>query len=363
MPALSIMIKPSSGLCNMKCQYCFYHDVVSHRVEGQLGFMDFDTAKNLIDKAISFANGDSISFVFQGGEPLLAGIEFFECFVGEVEKHNYTNKTSYSLQTNGTLLNDDWAKFFKKNNFLIGISLDGDKDCNKFRAMADNNPSFDKILAGIKILDKAKVDYNILSVVTGYMADNIEKAYNYFKKMGFKYLQFIPCLRPFDDKTQSELYMTEKQFENYLITLFGLYANDFLNDNYISIRSLDNMVRLYSGGMAEQCGMNGFCSRGFVVEGNGNIYPCDFYSNDKWLLGNINNIDFRAVFYSNKAISFLKESCVKSKKCDDCQYLKYCRGGGCKREKESMDFCESYKNFYKKCTPLFEQILHKLKGN
>ncbi len=361
MPALSIMIKPSSGLCNMRCKYCFYHDVVSHREEGQLGFMSYDTVNNLIDKAISFANGDRISFVFQGGEPLLAGIEFFEYFVKRVEEHNYKDKVAYSLQTNGTLLTDEWAEFFAKNNFLIGISLDGNRDCNKFRVMADNTSSFDKIIGAIKILDIKKVDYNILSVVTGYLADNIKQTYEFFKGMGFKYLQFIPCLRPFGDNSQSELYMTEKQFENYLITLFELYAKDFLKGNYISIRSLDNMVRLYAGGMAEQCGMNGFCSRQFVVEGNGNIYPCDFYSNDEWLLGNINNTDFRAVFQLQLAIKFLKESCEIDGKCEKCKFLRLCRGGGCKREKQSVDYCVAYKNFYEKCTPLFESIMQKLR--
>ena len=216
MPALSIMVKPASGLCNMRCKYCFYSDVVSHRKTGQFGVMSNDIADNLIEKAIAFANGDNIGIVFQGGEPLLAGIEYFKHFINCVNSYNYKGKIYYSLQTNGTLIDDDWAEFFKANNFLLGVSLDGNEIHNKFRVMSDQSSSFEKIENGIKLLDKYKVDYNILSVVTGYFADNVEEIYNYFKSKGYKFLQFIPCLKPFGSNEESELFMTGKQYQNYL---------------------------------------------------------------------------------------------------------------------------------------------------
>ncbi len=361
MPALSIMVKPASGLCNMRCKYCFYSDVVSHRKMGQFGVMDKEVADNLIEKAIVYANGESISFVFQGGEPLLSGLEFFEHFIDYVNRFNYKGKIYYSLQTNGTLIDDKWAAFFKKNNFLLGVSLDGNAEHNKFRVMADNSPAFDKIEKGIEILDKFKVDYNILSVVTGYFADNVVEIYNYFKSKGYKFLQFIPCLKPFGSNEESELYMTGKQYQNYLIKLFKLYANDFLNDNYISIRSLDNIVRLYGGVKPEQCGMMGACSHQFVVESNGNVYPCDFYCSDEWLLGNIKYSDFAMLFNCEKGLEFLKQSYKINVKCKNCEYFKVCRGGGCKREKESLDYCKAYKNFYKKSAIIFAKVLNKLK--
>lgn len=360
MPALSIMVKPASGFCNMKCEYCFYHDVVCSREQGQLGFMNEETCDNLVDKALAFANGDSVYFVFQGGEPLLSGIAFFEHFVDRVKSNNYSGKVHFSLQTNGTLLNDDWGEFFRRNNFLIGVSLDGDITTNKFRTMADGSPSYDKVLQGIDILDKHKVDYNILSVVTGYLADNIENVYNFFKNKGFKFLQFIPCLRPFGDKSDSVLFMTEQQFEHYLTALFRLYAEDFLDDNYISIRGFDNMVRLIAGSSAEQCGANGYCTRQFVVEGNGNIYPCDFYCSDEWLLGNINDCDFKNVYYSTKGVDFIKQSLKISNDCKNCRCFAICRGGGCKRERECLAYCSAKQNFFENSLPLFEKIIKKL---
>ncbi len=362
MPALSIMIKPASGLCNMKCKYCFYSDVVSHRKTGQYGVMSNDIADNLIQKAIAFANGDNIGIVFQGGEPLLAGIEYFKNFIDCVNSYNYKGKIYYGLQTNGTLIDDDWAEFFKANNFLLGVSLDGNEIHNKFRVMSDQSSSFEKIENGIKLLDKYKVDYNILSVVTGYFADNVEEIYNYFKSKGYKFLQFIPCLKPFGSNEESELFMTGKQYQNYLIKLFRLYANDFLNDEYTSIRSLDNIVRLYGGVKPEQCGMIGACSRQFVVESNGNVYPCDFYCSDEWLLGNIKYCDFNILTKSEIGLQFLKQSYEINDKCKKCEYFKYCRGGGCKREKESLDYCIAYKNFYKKSAVIFAKVLKKLRA-
>ena len=220
MPALSIMVKPASGLCNMRCKYCFYNQVVSSRKDGQLGVMSFETTDNLIKKATDFANGDTIYIVFQGGEPLLAGKEYFKYFVDKVNSIGYSGKINYSLQTNATLIDDEWAEFFKKNNFLIGVSLDGDIISNKFRVMADGSESFASIEKGIKILGKSNVDYNILSVVTGYFADNVESIYNYFKSKGYRFLQFIPCLKPFGSTEKSELYMTELQYQNYFNKLF-----------------------------------------------------------------------------------------------------------------------------------------------
>ena len=361
MPALSIMIKPASGLCNMKCEYCFYHQIVNNRQDGVLGVMSKETTNNLIEKAISFAKGDKIFIVFQGGEPLLAGIEYYRHFIEKVNSLNYNDKVCYSLQTNGTLLNEEWCEFFKENNFLLGVSLDVDATANKFRVMHDGNSSFDKIEKGIMLLDKYKVDYNILSVVTGYFADNVESIYNYFKKKGYKFLQFIPCLKPFDENVESELYMTARQYQNYLIKLFKMFAKDFLNDEYVSVRSMDNLVRLFAGVPAKQCGMNGSCSRQIVVEGNGNIYPCDFYCTDEWLLGNINFSDFNSILNQDKAVDFLKESYNIDSKCKNCECFKICRGGGCKREKISLDYCAAYKNFYRKCEPLFNKVLEKLR--
>lgn len=170
--------------------------------------MTEETAENLIKKAFEFADGESVAFAFQGGEPLLAGLNYFKSFVSLVKKLNTRGSTVYfGLQTNGTLVTDEWAEFFKTNNFLIGLSLDGGYKDNKFRIDAEGNNTYDKIIAASEIFKAHGVEFNILTVLTGYCAENIDVIYKTLTKKGFKYLQFIPCLRPFGDKSENEMYI------------------------------------------------------------------------------------------------------------------------------------------------------------
>lgn len=360
MPPLSIMIKPASALCNMRCKYCFYHDVTDHRDVKSFGLMSEETAVNLIKKALSFANGESVAFAFQGGEPTIRGIDFFKFFCKKVDELNSNgSRIFYGLQTNGTLIDDQWAEFFKEKNFLIGLSLDGDFEDNSFRIDDKGQNSFYKILKAADILSKHGVDFNILTVLTGKCAENIDSILRFFKKRGFKYLQFIPCLRPFGDKTENELYMTVEQYKHFLIHGFNAYVKDYIRDDYTSIRYFDNLVHLYLGNPTEQCGMCGHCMHQFVVEGNGNIYPCDFYCTDEWLLGNINSPEesFDTLARSEKATEFLRESLPIKEECKKCKYFPICRGGGCKRSKEDRSYCEAYKAFFDACLPLFRAFI------
>ncbi len=360
MPPLSIMIKPASALCNMRCEYCFYHDVTDHRDVKSFGLMSEDTAENLINKALTFADGESIAFAFQGGEPTIRGLDFFRFFCKKVDELNTKCSTIYyGLQTNGTLIDDRWAKFFKQRNFLIGLSLDGDFKNNSFRIDEKGENTFYKIIKAANIFEKHGVDFNILTVLTGRCAENIDEILSYFKKRNFKYLQFIPCLRPFGDKSESQLYMTPEQYKHFLIHGFNAYVKDYVRDEYTSIRYFDNLVHLYLGNPTEQCGMCGHCTHQFVAEGNGNIYPCDFYCTDEWLLGNINepSENFDTLAHCEKAIEFLRESLAVSDECKKCRYFGLCRGGGCKRTREDRNYCESYKAFFDACLPLFRAFI------
>ena len=280
------MIKPASSLCNLRCKYCFYCDVAAHRDVFSLGKMELSTAESLIKSALEFADGCSVAFAFQGGEPLIAGLDYFREFVSLVKRYNVKNsEIYYSIQTNGTLVDDGFARFFHDNKFLVGLSLDGDFEGNKFRVDVNGQNSYYKITRAANKFIKHGVEFNILTVLTGYCAENAERIYKHFRSMGYKYIQFIPCLRPMGDKSESELYMTTDQYADFLIRIFNLYVKDFTRGNYISIRQFDNWVRMYLGEKPEQCGLMGHCTHQFVAEGNGNIYPCDFYCTDEWLLG------------------------------------------------------------------------------
>ena len=359
MPPLSIMIKPASSLCNMRCRYCFYHDVTEHRDVQSFGIMSDETAENLITKALTFANGESVAFAFQGGEPLIAGLDYFKSFVKTVKEKNVLSSPVYfSLQTNGTLVTEEWAEFFKENGFLIGLSLDGDFENNRFRVDDKGNNTFYKILQTAQLFKDTGVEFNILTVLTGNCADNIDDIYKFFRSKGFKYLQFIPCLRPFGDKTESELYMTEKQYADFLIKCFNYFVKDYVRGEYTSIRYFDNLVHLFVGNRPEQCGVCGHCTHQFVVEGNSNVYPCDFYCTDEWLLGNVNVVSFESLANCEKAKRFITESLTVEEKCKRCKYYPLCRAGGCKRNRADRDYCEAYKTFFSSCLPLFRVFIN-----
>lgn len=354
MPCLSLMIKPASSLCNLSCTYCFYRDVSEHREHLGFGVMQEETAEILIQKALDFADGNPASFAFQGGEPTLAGLAYFRFFVQTVQRLNKKNsRIFYSIQTNGTKLDAAWAQFFARHQFLVGLSLDGDFEGNKFRKKPSGQNAFYPILSAAALLEKYGVDFNILTVLTGYCAENGERIYRYFRKKGFRYLQFIPCLRPFDSDEQSELYMTPEQYADFLIRVFNLYVKDYVRGQYVSIRQFDNWVRLFLGQPTEQCGILGHCAHQFVAESNGNIYPCDFYCTDDYLLGNIADTNFAAMASSALAENFIRESLPVPERCRTCEVYPLCRAGGCKRTQQSADYCAAYKKFFSACLPLF----------
>ena len=363
MPPLSIMIKPASSLCNLRCKYCFYCDVAENRESFSFGVMNEATAERLIRSALNFADGESVTFAFQGGEPLIAGLEYFRFFVSCVGENNKKNsRIFYSVQTNGTLVTDEWCEFFRENEFLVGLSLDGDREGNRFRLDAKGNNSYFKILKAAEKLRKHAVEFNILVVLTGYCADRCEKVYKYFRDNGFKYLQFIPCLRPFGDESESELYMTGEQYAAFLIKTFNLYVKDFVRGNYVSVRLFDNWVRMFLKEKPEQCGLCGHCTHQLVVEGNGNLYPCDFFCTDEWLLGNIENTSVEAALTGKKEEEFIRESLAPDERCKGCRFFPLCGGQGCKRQKLHADYCFAYKAFFSSCLPLFRAFGREKQG-
>ncbi len=339
---LSLMLKPASSLCNLRCAYCFYHSLADMRACPVRGKMSLDMLDVVLDKAFDFAD-EGLYVSFQGGEPLLAGKEFF---LHANDRLAGRKNTVLAVQTNGTLIDDEWAKIFKDGGWLAGVSLDGNARLNSYRMTADGKPAFEDTLRGIDCLQRAGTDFNILSVITRPTVKNIREIYAFFKERGFKYLQFIPCLKPLagEEGALSE-YPDEKEYAVFLKTLFSLYLADIKSGEYTSVRMLDNFVRLAHGKSAEQCGMNGCCSPQFVIEADGATYPCDFYCLDEYELGNISNDDFKSLANSDKAKAFVAESLKKPSKCKNCKYNFMC-AGGCKRERIDIKKCAAYKEFF-----------------
>lgn len=363
MPRLSLLIKPISGSCNLACQYCFYRDVSCHRNESNLGKMSEETMFNLITNALLYAEGECC-FAFQGGEPLLMNIDYYEKFIHLVDSLNIKKvKISYSLQTNATLINEKWCSFFKKHHFLIGVSLDGPKELHdKYRKDREGNGSFEQVMKGITLLRRFEVDFNILSVVNQDIAKHGKEVYQFFAKNGFRYLQFIPCLDEFDGK-EAEYSLTSDAYLNFLNETFQCYFNDFIAGQYISIRNFDNYCVMSKGKRPEACGMLGRCASYFCVEADGSVYPCDFYVMDEYCLGNINSASFFVLADSQKAEQFVRTSLYVYEECKMCKWKNICRGG-CRRHREPLKdglpqknrFCKAYYNFFEKNYAYIVQI-------
>ncbi|WP_270940851.1 anaerobic sulfatase maturase [Romboutsia lituseburensis] len=359
MSDLTLLIKPSSSECNLNCEYCFYKDVAINRSVYKNRFMNLDTLENIIRKALS-EDISSCNFMFQGGEPTLIGIEFYKNAILFQKKYNNRNITIInSIQTNGINIDTDFALFFKQNNFLVGVSLDGPKKINDFHRNTLNNlSSFDKVLNGIELLKKHEVQFNILCVITKKSSKHIDEIYSFYKNMKFKYIQFIPCIKKFDTYylNSNELYyLNSDDYYNFLDKLFNLWFYDLVHGNFIEIRNFLDYISVLKGYEPTSCGMGGFCSLHTVIESSGDVYPCDFYCIDEWKLGNINNDTLIDIKCSDICKIFFQRSLYIHDECKICKYFKLC-GGGCRRNlepfinnKPSFNYqCSAIKIFFNK---------------
>ena len=360
MRSVNLLIKPASSLCNMRCRYCFYHDVAENREIESYGIMTEETAHTLIDRAFEYA--DDIFFAFQGGEPTLCGHEFFEDFTeyaGRKRKEKKAN-VRYGLQTNGLLIDGRFAEIFRKNGFLVGISLDGIKECHDLnRIDAKREGTFTRVKKAADLLTREGVEFNILSVVTETGARKAEANYNFYKKNGLRFIQYIPQIAPFDGDCGFAP-LSAESYGKFLCTTFDLWYRDFAAGDYISIRDIDNYCGIIMGRRPEICSLQGRCSCNLTVEANGNVYPCDFYVLDRYLLGNLKDTSLEDMITSDTSKRFIAESCVEQPECAECRWRPLCRTG-CRRNKEPLGktggyqfFCEAYKTFFEHC---YERML------
>lgn len=366
MPPIHLLIKPSSGACNLRCRYCFYHDVMENREQAFLGFMSPETQEHLIQKALERADGQC-TFAYQGGEPTLIGLDYFKRAAELEAKYNRKGVTiHHAIQTNGYALDEEWARFFVENRYLVGLSMDGTQQTHdRYRVDPAGEGTFRQVQRTARMFDRFGVEYNILTVVNGQTAKKIQSIYTFYKKNGYRYLQFIPCLDPLGEEPGSREYsLTPKAYGEFLCLLFDLWYRDLMAGEEISIRQFDNYIQMLLGYPPESCGMSGVCSFQNVVEADGGVYPCDFYVLDEYCLGNLNRDSFEDLERRRKELQFVEESRAVDPDCGQCRWYPICRGG-CKRYREPRTeqralrknfFCESYQMFFAHSISRMEEI-------
>lgn len=341
----SLLIKPASSLCNLRCRYCFYHDVASRRERYCHGVMTPETAKAVILRAYErVGTGPSeVAFNFQGGEPLLAGLDFFERFTAAAEEYRpQACRVTYALQTNATLLDDAWAAFFCERDFLLGVSLDPDKGNHDWlRPDADGEGTYDAVLRGIKALERRGAAYNLLTVVTRSVARHPRRVYTELKKTGCRYWQFIPCLKPLDGGQPSSYDLAPRDYAAFLKQLWRLWKEEWEKGETVSIRLFDNLLGMLRGQEPEQCGAAGSCVMQPVVEADGSVYPCDFYVLDAYCCGNVKTDTLEMMENSVGARAFLREPQAFPAPCASCRVWRLC-AGGCRRARPLFAAEEGY---------------------
>lgn len=353
-PFTGVMWKTVSEDCNLACDYCYYSSCQG-RPGHAIQRIDDDVLDTFIRQWMGQSQGVA-SFAWQGGEPLLAGKPFFEQVV-RLQAAYAPPRTviSNALQTNGTLLDAEWAAFFKQYAFLIGVSLDGPQPIHdKHRVTGSGAGSYQAVMRGIDHLRQAGVDYNILTVIH---EDNVGEAaalMDFFAAERFTHVQFIPCM---DFRSQNVdapgIYtITPEQYGQFLCEAFDKWYNG--GEPLFSVRMFDNVLQAELGLEPEMCTHRESCPSALVLEPNGDAYPCDFFLHDRYRLGNVGTGRLASLSRHPSWQQFHQMKKEVPDACRACEYWRYCHGG-CPRNRIDRDglweghtdyFCESYRMLY-----------------
>ena len=361
MKDLILLIKPASGLCDMRCSYCFYHDEVKGIYSGgnTMHLMSLATLEQTVKNAFSSAE-NKCSFIFQGGEPTLQELAFYEEFERLVCRYNVDNiEVERFIQTNGVSITESHAEFFLKNDYYVGVSIDGDREQHdRYRKKANGEGTHKRVTESIKLLLDYGVDVSALVTVTENNAVNGAKIYRYIRSLGVKKIQFTKYI-----STENEVYLTSESYGRFLKEAFWEYLNDMIKGVEVSVREFDDLIRLCAGERSSICGGEGICRCALTVEVDGSVYPCDFYVGEKYLLGNVYDNRLSELYSGHNLRSFIERSKQLPEVCKSCKYLKLC-GNGCYRYRDDNGkylFCESYKAFFDTVIPYLTQIANRIK--
>ncbi len=331
MKEISMLIKPASSLCNLRCRYCFYADVSENRDVASTGVMTDETLETLVSRiAEELQEQGKANISFQGGEPTVAGLDYFKKFASLLDAHPGI-EVHWSMQTNATLLTEEFAQFLHERNFLLGISLDGYQsmhDSNRYDA--EKKGAFYRVMKGISLLEKAKVEYNILTVVTHELSKHPKALFSFYKEHHFDYIQLIPCLPELNGDTRG-LALLPEDYASFYNTFFDCWKKDFEKGGWMSVNLFENIAGMMQGFPPYQCGYIGRCTTQFVIESNGDVYPCDFYCLDEKRLGNLNDLSFAQMRETPQAKEFMATSKCTKAPCEGCPYVRTCNGG-CRRQ-------------------------------
>jgi len=355
MRPFSLLIKPVSWDCNLRCEYCFYLRAEEVYGSGR-HLMPDDVLEEMIRQMMGYGFKETV-FGWQGGEPTVAGLDFFRRIVELQKKHGKTGQVvGNALQTNATLIDDDWARFLAEFRWLVGVSIDGPKEIhNRYRRKASGAETFHLVLRGLKALKAAEVAVNALVLVSRANVTRARQVYTFVRDQGFDFLQFIPCV----EKAEKG---SDPLTPSGGLTPFPL-ADFAITGEEVSVRYFDAVRRHLLDGGCDLCVMGISCDSYLLVEYNGDVYPCDFFMFPEWKLGNLMETPLAEIGENPLRKEFAAMKSADLEACRGCEWIAFCHGGCPKDRAASGDactvetpLCAAYKKFLTHAVPFFTKL-------
>jgi anaerobic sulfatase-maturating enzyme len=351
------MAKPASSRCNLNCRYCFYIE------KPEQPMMDDTTLERFISQHIAAQPGPEVSFAWQGGEPTLCGLAFFQRALALQRQYANGKKIHNAFQTNGLLLNDDWCRFFRENGWLVGISLDGPADLHDaWRVNRSGKPTHHKVIKAIETLTKHGVEFNLLVVVNRLNSQQPQRLYRYLRGLGTPFLQFIPLVERNDSGKLSAESVTSEDWGAFLTGVFDLWVREDIGRVYVQL--FDSTLGVWRGYPSQMCAFSETCGHAFALEANGDLYQCDHYVYPEYYIGNIHQQTLQALNVTPEAIAFgqQKKQSLKDD-CRQCPVLQFCHGD-CPKHRLANGksaLCHGYRHFFTYSAPYMKAMRDLLK--
>ena len=380
---LYVMLKPAGAHCNLACKYCYYLEKNNLYQNSHRHLMSDEMLEQFTREYIEAQTMPQVLFTWHGGEPLMRSIDFYKKALALQKKYAHGKQIDNVIQTNGTLLTDEWCEFFAQNHWLVGISIDGPQEYHDhYRVTPAGKPSWEKVMQGIQLLKKHRVEWNAMAVVNAYNAEHPLEFYHFFRDNGCQYLQFTPIVERLteheDGRTLASLAddreipltdasVTPQQWGNFLCTIFDDWVRHDVGKTFVEI--FDCTLANWMGVLPGICAYSKECGHAGVMEHNGDVYSCDHFVFPEYKLGNIRELSLIDMLYGEKQQTFsrLKHTSLprQCKKCD----MEFACHGECPKNRFEKDkygepglnyLCQGYYQYYSHVAPYMDFMKREL---
>ena len=380
---LYVMLKPAGDNCNLACKYCYYLEKNNLYQTSHRHLMTDEMLEQFTREYIEAQTMPQVLFTWHGGEPLMRSIDFYKKALTLQKKYAHGKQIDNVIQTNGTLLTDEWCEFFAQNHWLVGISIDGPQEYHDhYRVTPAGKPSWEKVMQGISLLKKHRVEWNAMAVVNSYNAEHPLEFYHFFRDNGCQYLQFTPIVERLteheDGRTLASLAddreipladasVTPEQWGNFLCTIFDDWVRHDVGKTFVEI--FDCTLANWMGVLPGICAYSKECGHAGVMEHNGDVYSCDHFVFPEYKLGNIKDQSLIDMLYGEKqqAFSRLKHTSLP-RQCKECD-MEFACHGECPKNRFEKDkygepglnyLCQGYYQYYSHVAPYMDFMKREL---